>query len=121
MSMQNPVIQLVTKAVNGSTEHYLYLTSLFSKSGYVAQSYALPADLTINPVEITAYVAQNGTPLRQASLVNHQIPVTAIDFSTSREISVSVKDGNTLLSSASVNVVVSQQDNEDQVRPIIFV
>ncbi|MGL5888430.1 MAG: hypothetical protein ACRC3B_01015 [Bacteroidia bacterium] len=121
MSMQNPVIQLVTKAVNGSTEHYLYLTSLFSKSGYVAQSYSLPADLTINPVEVTAYVAQNSAPLRQASLVNHQIPVTAVDFTSSRTINVTVKDGSNTLSSASVNVVVSQQDNEDQVRPIIFV
>ncbi|MCU0434558.1 MAG: hypothetical protein MUC87_13980 [Bacteroidia bacterium] len=119
--MQNPVIQLVSKAVNGNTEHYLYLTSLFSKSGYVAQSYALPADLTVNPVEITAYVAKNNTELRQASLVNHQIPVTAISFSDPREIHVTIKDGTTTLSTANVNVVISQQDNEDQVRPIIFV
>lgn len=118
MSMKNPVVLLVSRSENGSINHYVQLTSLFEQTGFVADNYELPQDLTVNPVQITAYVDSTGANIKLPSIVHHQIPVTAIDLSSSRTLNISIKNGSDTL--ASTTVIVSTEDPEADIRPIVF-
>lgn len=120
MSMKNPVIYLISKTVNGAKQHYLYVSALFTQSGYEAVSYDVPTDDGTNPVNVTLNVQQSGVPLRQASVINQQIPVTSINLTTQREFVVTIKKGTETLATSSYTVIVVSQDDEEEVRPLFL-
>lgn len=117
MSMKNPVVQLVSREDGGTTDYYLMLTSLFEKAGYYVDGYELPADLTLSTLDITAYVASSGANLKSVNVLHHLIPVTAIDFSSSKTLNINVKLGSTIISQRTV--IISTSDPDTRVRPYI--
>lgn len=117
MSMKNPVVQLVSLDDNGTTNHYLMLTSLFEKAGYYVDGYELPTDLTPSTLDITAYVSSSGANLKSVNVLHHLIPVTAIDFTSSKTININVKHNSTIL--AQRTVIISTSDPDTRVRPYI--